>query len=472
MEELMMKKENKFHIALFPWLAYGHLLPYLEVSKLLAEKGYRVTFISTPKNIRRLPKLHQALSDSCLINFVELPLPEVDGLPNGVESTADISIQKVPYLKKAYDMLQPSLIHFLQASDVNWIIHDFVCYWVPQVATQLGINSIFFHITNATSLAFVGPPSELTGGQRQKPEDFTVVPKWIDFPSNEAFKLHEMVSHWDCMDRDVADFERFAHAIQGCQFVTMRTCPKFEADSLSLLQKLYGKPAVPIGFLPPHHSNSVQGDDDEIKWKTLKEWLDNNKHRSVFYIAFGTEVSLSRDMMHELAYGIEKSRLPFIWVLNNRPLVEGLLGSDHIIPPEFEAQVSERGLIWRGWAPQLRILAHSSIGGFLTHCGWGSVIEALGFGLPLILFSGASADQGLIARLMQERGVGLEIPRDDKTGSFTSDSVAKLIRRVMVDQEGESVRANAWAIRDIFGNVELNNRCLDEFIKCLETFAA
>lgn len=365
------------------------------------------------------------------------------------------------------------LAHFLRHSDVNWVVHDFVCHWLPRVAAQLGINSVYFNITNATSLAFLGPPSELTaggGGQRQRPEDFTVVPSWIDFPSTVAYKLYEMVSHWDCMDPDVSDFQRFAEAIRGSRFVTLRSCLQFEPNSVSLLEKLYGKPVVPVGFLPPSLPG-VNGDADD-RWNTvLNEWLGKNSDSSVVYIALGTEVSLSRDMMHELAYGIEKSRLPFIWVVNDRPLVEGALGSDPI-PPGFETRVSERGLIWRGWAPQLRILGHSAVGGFLTHCGWSSVVEALGLGRPLILFSGASSDQGLIARLMQERGVGLEIPRDDKTGSFTSDSVAELIRRVMVEEEGEAVRSNARAMKSMFGSVELNNRCLDEFTRCLETCAA
>ena len=165
-------------------------------------------------------------------------------------------------------------------------------------------------------------------------------------------------------------------------------------------------------------------------------------------------MSLSQEFMHELGFGIEKSGLPFIWVVRNRPLVEGQLVED-IIPSGFEERVSDRGLVLRGWAPQLRVLANSSIGGFLTHCGWSSVIEALGFGQPLILFPVASADLGLIARLMHGKKVGLEIERNDLDGSFTSDSVAMSIKRVMVDPEGEHLRANAYAMKEIFGNIEL-----------------
>ncbi|KAF7845990.1 hypothetical protein BT93_L5692 [Corymbia citriodora subsp. variegata] len=165
--------------------------------------------------------------------------------------------------------------------------------------------------------------------------------------------------------------------------------------------------------------------------------------------------------MHELARGIEQSGLPFVWVVGRKV-------SQGSIPPGFESRVSGQGFVWTGWAPQLDILAHPSVGGFLTHCGWSSVIEALGQGRALILFSGGTSDQGLVARLMDERRVGSEVPRNGQDGSFTSDSVAETIRRVMVEAEGEEMRANAWAMREIFGNVELQHRYLEEFARALE----
>ncbi|BFG39683.1 hypothetical protein CerSpe_259570 [Prunus speciosa] len=84
------KDNQKLHIAMFPWLAYGHIMPFLEVSKFLAQKGHRVSFISTPKNIQRLLKS----SLSPLITFVELPLPAIEGLPQSTESTSELPIHK------------------------------------------------------------------------------------------------------------------------------------------------------------------------------------------------------------------------------------------------------------------------------------------------------------------------------------------------------------------------------------------
>ncbi|XVF88805.1 hypothetical protein PTKIN_Ptkin19aG0081000 [Pterospermum kingtungense] len=464
-----MDRKEKLHIVMFPWLAYGHIMPFLEVSKFLGQKGHQISYISTPKNISRLPQLPPHLSSN--ISFVELPLPPIHGLPPGVESTSEIPINKVPYLKKAYDKLQAPLTEFIKASHVNWIIHDAVPHWLPQVATPLGINLVAYSIFNATLLTFWGPPSALLGGLRSRPESFTVVPDWIDYPCNIAYKLHEVLNHQQCVDEDVSDTQRGGLVIQGCQFVTLRSCSEFEPDQIRLLTKLYQKPIVPLGLLPP----SLPSNDDkrDEKWEAIKAWLDSKGEKSVFYVALGSEVNLSKEFMHQLAFGIEKSKLPFIWVVRDRPLVDGdqTGHQDMIIPPGFEERVSDRGLVLKGWAPQLRILAHASVGGFLTHCGWSSIIEGLRFGRALILFSGASSDQGLNARLLHGKKIGLEIERNEVDGSFTSDLVAKTIRQVMMEPEGEPLRANAWAMRDIFGNEELSNKYLDGFVRFIEEFA-
>ncbi|TYJ32423.1 hypothetical protein E1A91_A05G033800v1 [Gossypium mustelinum] len=456
-----MDRIKKLHIAMFPWLAYCHTMPFLEVSKFLAQNGHRISYISTPKNISRLPKLPPHLSSN--ITFVEFSLPQVDGLPPGVESTAEVPIENVPYLKNAYDKLQGPLTEFLKNSNVNWIIHDFEPYWLPGVAAPLGINLVLFCLFNATALAFLGPPSALLGEFRKRPEEFTVVPEWIDYPCNIALKHHEIVNHIKCMD-DVSDFQRMGQLIQGSQFVTTRACFEFEPDEIKLLIKLYQKPVVPVGLLPPSLPSNEDKRDD--KWEATKSWLDSKGEKSVFYIALGSEVNLSEESMRQLAFGIEKSNLPFIWAVRKRPMDEGLI--DNIIPPGFEERVSNRGLVLRDWAPQLRILAHSSVGGFLTHCGWSSIIEALKFGRALIVFSGASADQGLNARLLHGRKVGIEIERNVMDGSFTSDLVAKTIRQVLVEPEGEAIRANAWAMKEIFDNEELSNNYLDGFTRFIE----
>ncbi|KAF4357118.1 hypothetical protein F8388_002323, partial [Cannabis sativa] len=287
---------NQLHIAVFPWLAQGHLLPFFQVSMFLVQKGHRVSFITTPKNHTRLPKNLIPSNLSHLITFVDLPLPTVDGLPDGAESTADLPIHKVPFLKRAFDGLQPSLTKFLQDSghDITWIVHDFACYWLPPLANRLGIKLVFFSIFNATSMAFGLPPSKMASDYRSKPEDYTVVPNWWkDMPYEVAFKLHEIESHWDCMDSDVSDFQRIKEVVQGCHILLVRTCPEFEPESLSLLKTLHNKPVLPIGLLPPFEPRE---DGDHNRWDALKLWLDyenreNNrgKKSELYYYVFSIE---------------------------------------------------------------------------------------------------------------------------------------------------------------------------------------
>jgi hypothetical protein len=106
----MADEPQKLHIAMFPWLAFGHMIPSLELGKLIARKGHRVSFISTPRNIERLPKIPPDLLP--LITFVKLPLPHVENLPENAEATMDVPHHIIPYLKIAHDGLQQPLSHF------------------------------------------------------------------------------------------------------------------------------------------------------------------------------------------------------------------------------------------------------------------------------------------------------------------------------------------------------------------------
>ncbi|KAL6007421.1 hypothetical protein ACLOJK_032918 [Asimina triloba] len=146
-------EDSGMEVLVFPWLALGHMLPFLEVSKEMAKRGHRVTFVSTPRNIERLPKLPQHLAPR--IQLQALTMPHVDGLPENAEATVDVPADKVPYLKKAYDGLQQSMVALLERSrpGPDWIIHDFTAYWLPGIAATYRIPCAFFCIFSAPTIA-------------------------------------------------------------------------------------------------------------------------------------------------------------------------------------------------------------------------------------------------------------------------------------------------------------------------------
>ncbi|XP_021689009.2 putative UDP-rhamnose:rhamnosyltransferase 1 [Hevea brasiliensis] len=459
---MMSEPGKKLHVALFPWVAFGHIIPFLDLAKHIAQRGHKISFISTPRNIRRLPNIPSNLAP--LINLVSLPLPTVEHLPHSAEATIDIPSQKIPYLKIAYDGLQGPLLQFLKTSTPDWIIYDFAPYWLPSIAANLRISRAFFNILAAWSVSFFGSSSSaMINGEdpRTQPEDFTVVPNWIPFPSKVAYQLHEAKRAYPVgvNDSGVSDVFRLGSVIAGCDVIAVRSCNELEADFLRLLGELHCKPALPIGLLPPADFDARCNEDDT--WLAIREWLDKQNKGSVVYIAFGSEVELSQPEINELALGLELSGLPFFWVLRKRD-------NSVEVPNRFKERVEGRGMVWTSWVPQLRILGHESVGGFVTHCGYSSVIEALYYGLTLIMLPITIIDQGLIARVFGEKKVGVEVTRDEEDGSFARESVAESLRMVMVEKEGKVYRDNAKEMSKLFADKDLHDRYIDHFVEFLQ----
>ncbi|PON31444.1 UDP-glucuronosyl/UDP-glucosyltransferase [Parasponia andersonii] len=134
---------------------------------------------------------------------------------------------------------------------------------------------------------------------------------------------------------------------------------------------------------------------------------------------------------------------------------------------EIRDRTRERGIVCTSWAPQLKILGHDSVGGFLTHSGWSSVVEALQFGVPLLLLA-LTNDQGLNAKLLEEKKIGYMVPRDENDGSFTRESVESSLKLVMEKEEGKVYRDKAKEMSPVFGDRGVQNKYVDEFLEYLK----
>ncbi|KAI3933545.1 hypothetical protein MKX01_032650 [Papaver californicum] len=464
-------KENH-HIVLFPWLAFGHVIPFLELSKSLASNGngkIQISFISTPSIIRRLPPIHPPSLKS-RINFISIDLPPVDNLPEGCEATVDLKDEEqTQYLKKAYDELQVPVDMVLNQIKPDLIIFDLINCWIPDVGAKLDIPTAFFSVYSTPMLAFGGPPSgykESTTDRRLVPEDFTQVPKWISFPSTVAYKFYEAVimsKHINIPDISrLSTGERYAKGIESSNFILARSCVEFDGDYLNLLRDIFQKPVIPIGLLPPPaqliatrtSDGSANSSDSEILC-----WLEKQQPKSVVFVGFGSEYKMSIEQIHELALGLELSELPFLWILR-KP--EGSDESD-LLPSGFGDRTKARGFVCLGWISQVEVLSHTAIGGCLFHSGWGSIIETLSFGHPQILLP-MMLDQGINARFLVEKGIGHEVERNED-GTFTREAVARSMKTVMVEPEGEQLRLKAAQMGEsIFSNHVIHEEYIVKFI--------
>jgi hypothetical protein len=109
------------------------------------------------------------------------------------------------------------------------------------------------------------------------------------------------------------------------------------------------------------------------------QWLDSNKPKSVIHVNFGSITTVTKEQLVEFGMGLAKSGHPFLWII--RP--DMVTGESAILPPEFTEETKERSFIC-SWCPQEEVLNHPSIGGFLTHSGWGSTIESISSGVPML----------------------------------------------------------------------------------------
>ncbi|KAJ4714568.1 UDP-glycosyltransferase [Melia azedarach] len=461
-----MADNSKLQIAMFPWLAFGHMIPWLELAKLIAQKGHKIFFISAPRNLDRLPKLPPNLASS--IHFVKLPLPRVHNLPENAEATVDLSYDEVWYLKQASDCLQQPMKQLLLSLAPDWLLFDFTAHWLPSISRQLGIPNCFFSIFTAATLGYLGPSSVLINGSDdlKTPEGYARVPNWVPFRTTVAYRLFEAKKIFHLLTGDESNLShvyRFGESLKGCDIIAVRSCMEFEPEWLKLVEQLHQKPVFPVGQLPTTDNDM---EEETETWRWIKDWLDTQEKGSVVYVAFGSEAKPTQEELTEIALGLEQSKLPFFWVLK-----KGLGQADTELidlPDGFEERTKGRGIVYTSWAPQLKILGHDSVGGFLTHSGWSSVVEGLQFGRALVLLT-FYADQGLNAKLLQEKNIGYVIPREEEDGSFSSNSVAESLKLVFVEKDGEIYRNKAKEMKGLFGERERPNLYVDNFLSYLET---
>jgi pathogen-inducible salicylic acid glucosyltransferase len=217
-------------------------------------------------------------------------------------------------------------------------------------------------------------------------------------------------------------------------------------------------PSIPYTYLDKQITDEGDYGVEHFKSEEYIEWLNNKPKRSVVYVSFGTMGGLNEEQTEEVANGLKDCGSYFLWVVRT--------SEETKLPKDFEKK-SEKGLVVT-WCSQLKVLAHESIGCFLTHCGWSSVIESLQVGCPLIMLPFEN-EQGLIAKHMEENMVGVKVQRNDEDdGKFTRDSVTKALRSVMVKEEGNSYRSNAEEMSKIVGDIELHQKYLDDFVDHVE----
>ncbi|EEF46812.1 UDP-glucosyltransferase, putative [Ricinus communis] len=105
----------------------------------------------------------------------------------------------------------------------------------------------------------------------------------------------------------------------------------------------------------------------------------------------------------------------------------------------MEEKINDKGLVIKEWVDQRTMLSHRATGGFLSHCGWNSVLESV------------SAEQPLNEKLIVDGlGAGISIKRVNRSDSgvvFVSrQAICEGVRELMSGDKGRNARERAQAL--------------------------
>ncbi|XP_059670169.1 UDP-glycosyltransferase 90A1-like [Cornus florida] len=421
---------NNIHVVLFPFMSKGHTIPILHLARLLLHRRITVTIITTPAN---LPFISAFLSDTSA-SVLPLPFPDnLPDIPSGIESTDKLpSMSLFVRFANATKLMQP---HFEQAlnslPNITFLVSDGFLGWTVDSASKLGIPRLVYYGMNnyAITISADVAQNRLLSKLNSDDEPFTVTSfPWIQLTRND-------------FEPPLSDPDP-----NGPKFGFIMEQAKSTTESYGLLvNSFYDLEPQFVDYGNSHWQPKLlcigplclaqelkRKSEPKPKWI---DWLDRKQEQgsSVLYVAFGSQAEISEAQLHEIEVGLEKSMVNFLWVMKKK---EEELGNG------FEERVRERGLIVREWVDQREILGHESVKGFLSHCGWNSVVESICAKVPILTWP-MMAEQHLNARMVVEEikvGVRVETCDGSVRGFVKWEGLEKMVKELMEGEKGKMVR--------------------------------
>ncbi|KAI0510104.1 hypothetical protein KFK09_010704 [Dendrobium nobile] len=463
---------KSLHFLLVPMMAQGHMIPMVDLAKLLAARGALVTFATTPVNLARIQTTIDGVTASALpIRFVELQFPTIDvGLPDGCENADLIPSAElfVPFMNALSLLRRPLEAHLQDPDLTQWpkpscLISDNLQHWTADVARTLNIPRLIFHGPSCffllCDLLINRHRVELEVALEEKSSGSFMLPE-ISHPIR--INKHEVTSVMGSDPSWSKYMESVRAAEESADGVLVNSFVELEQWYFERYQQATGKPVWPVGPLSLYkeelNTKETRGRVSSIDSKILFQWLDKQKVGSVVLVSFGSIVRNTIAQLMELGYGLEASGRSFIWVVKEVEERQ-VLGVEEWMK-KFENRVEGRGMVIRGWAPQTLILEHVAVGGFVTHCGWNSTLEAIAAGVVMAtwphLYDQFLNEQLVVDVLKIGVAVGIEEPKlhdlwddNEMAVKVKRGEVEKVLERLMGGgEEGDERRERAKEIKE------------------------
>ncbi|CAD6337263.1 unnamed protein product [Miscanthus lutarioriparius] len=376
------RRTQAAHFVFVPLMAQGHLIPAVDTALLLSTHGAVCTIVGTPATSARVrPSIESARQSGLLVRLVEFQLDYAQaGLPEGADNMDNVPVEYTQNYFEAVALLRAPIESYLRAHAPypTCVVADFCHPWTTVLAANLGVPRLSFFSMCAFCLLC-----------QHNVERFNAYDGVAD--DNEPVVVPGLEKRIVVTRAQAPGFFRGIPIPWWEEFADYVERARAEADGVIMNTFEEMEPEYVAGYA------AARG---------MRVWTVGPEPDSVVYVSFGSIAQADAKQAVELGLGLEASGHPFIWVIRNAGEYDGAVRA---FLDELEARVAGRGLLIRGWAPQVLILSHAAVGGFVTHCGWNSTMEAITVGLPVVTWPHFT-DQFLNQKMAVEvLGIGVSV---------------------------------------------------------------
>ncbi|KAI5068477.1 hypothetical protein GOP47_0016822 [Adiantum capillus-veneris] len=439
------------HVLVVPYPAQGHTNPALSVAKFLADNGISITLVQATNGL--LPQIpsHSVHGNQALKIFRK------ETIPSGLDHSKPLS---GAVLKVSFDVMRAALRELLQKLMLEenppiCLLIDSFFGWGNDIAVEFGLSRVDLWTSSATTFYLgIHVQDLVTRGFIPATEE-GAKEKIVDFlPGLSPLRVADMPQNLIPEEGlQSGMFIRFRSVIQSAKWadrILINTMYELDTNVIECLRREDHIHIDPVGPLhvdvmsvAPNSSVSLVQQDDHCL-----SLLDRQQQSSVLYCAFGSLASIDENVVAELAHGLEASGESFLWVI--RPdKYKNNASVEEILPEGFMERTRDRGLVI-SWAPQLSVLGHSSVGAFLTHCGWNSVLESLSNGVPMLGFPQMAEQNTNLKLIVHDWKVGLPLLQQEvNTQKVERKHVQRAITAIMRGDEGLQIRMRAREWKEI-----------------------
>ncbi|KAI9100823.1 hypothetical protein K1719_024185 [Acacia pycnantha] len=445
-----MERKNPC-LAMVPAPGFSHLLPLIELSKrLVVHHPHFHIFFFIPTLGPPSPSTHSIFESlPPQIHFTILPQVNMEDLEDQAHETKiyNTVTLSLPSLRQALSSFAPPT-HHLVAMVVDMFSLD-----VLGLAKELKLKSYVLFPTSTTLLSLFLIFPELDENHEMFPTGFGDLSQPLTLPGFISFQGKDLPEPFQ--ERSSGAYKTVVHASKQLRLpdgILVNSFVDLEPDVVAALQESdENHPLVyHVGPIIQTRSTNISVSNSECL-----TWLGNQPQNSVLYVSFGSGGTLSPDQLEELALGLEMSGHKFLWVVrapsalaNSAYLSAQKEDPLEYLPKGFRERTKGQGFVVPSWAPQIEVLKHESTGGFLTHCGWNSTLEAMAYGKPMIVWP-LFAEQRMNAVLLTEQFKVSVRPKGDenKTGIVMREEVARVVKILMEGDEGKELRRKIQALK-------------------------